>query len=85
MLVFLTKLWKLSLSVSEVLQFKKKYFKARKRQTIIHLQSWNTWAVFSAIAKIMTAHPSLLGENFHIFAFEALSKPFTAIIHTPLD
>lgn len=78
MLVFLTKLWKLSLTMSEVLLLqkikKKKYFKGRKRQTITHTESWNTWAVFSAITKIMTAHPGLLGGKFPYFCFRGTFK-----------
>lgn len=50
--------------------------------------SLNNGEAFSEFTNIKTAHPYFLGRvgwEFPYFAFEALSKPFTAILHIPLD
>jgi len=53
----------------------KKYTSKRERDKQLYTCSlWNTWAVFSAIAKIMTAHPSLLGGKFPYFCFRGTFK-----------
>lgn len=49
--------------------------------------SLNNGVAFSEFTNIKTAHPYSLGRvgwEFPYFAFEALSKPFTAILDTPL-